>query len=131
MPKCPICGYDPQKQYNYSLEIRKLMKEFSPSLRKQIRSIFVELNKGLSDEWKIATSKDMFELLMAIKNINEISIKRGIDIYVNSGALADRKGLRYLKAIINNLGRVSDIQIKNEIRKKGKAPVKLVKAPCK
>lgn len=114
--KCPACGYEFGKAYNYSREINRLANSHKP-----IKELLRKVIKDIPRQAK-TTRRDMFYFLQGIDKIDNESIKWAIEQYYKGGHMYQGKGLNYLQAIIINHSKNRKTMKENERKRLGSLP---------
>jgi hypothetical protein len=111
--KCPCCGYDSNRRYNYGEEIRNISGNFSKKaqdiLRKTYKLIIAEIPSEKSPQ-------KLFNFMMKIQNAHSRIIVDKCSEYIEKEYCTQFKGYNYLAAMI--LGSNSNIDKRKLVEKK-------------
>lgn len=110
MGKCPLCGHAmPAKDFRSKVKLAIL--QFSPKTAEAINNVAVAIEQ---ERKRKLTSGEKFAFLKQIERIEEIVIRRGIDIFIDKNLHKAGYGLRYLAGVIKNENSRLRMKIKHE-----------------
>ena len=121
--KCPACGFDGGRNYNYSKEIIRILATKPERTIKYIKKLVSEVQQNVPSEYN---SKSYFYFLKGIDKADNRIVERAIEHYLRSGYHLQGKGFAYIKAMINNEKLNSRKKLQNEYKRLGRTP-KIVK----
>ena len=117
--KCPCCGYNFNKEYNYTHNIRELVNNRSKGTRNILRKIMREVSEHIITD---KSRKNQFFFLKGISNVEDVVVEWGIDQYFKGAYYLKGKGYPYLRYIILNHEKNRGKMAQNEKRTLGTSP---------
>jgi len=119
MSKCLACGYDPNRKYNYSAEILRILSKKPERTITYIKRLAKEIQENVPSEYN---ARSYFLFLKGTEQAKNRMIERAIEHYLRAGYHFDGKGFAYIKAMINNEKTNAAKRLQNEYKRLGRAP---------
>tara|TARA_R110000824_G_scaffold71882_1_gene183841 strand:+ start:400 stop:831 length:432 start_codon:yes stop_codon:yes gene_type:complete len=123
MSKCPVCGYDTNRNYNYSKDILKMLTAMNSQTLKYVKRLVKDVQQNIPSEYN---QKSYFFFLKSIEKSNPRLIERAIEQYIKAGYHLQGKGFAYIKAMILNENKNVAKKAANEYKRLGRVP-KIIK----
>lgn len=117
--KCPNCGHDLSKPFDYNVQLFKLLDAIEPETKKKIEFVTNYIMREIPGE---NSSKKYYTFLKDIENIPYNIIIEGLSKYANGGYAKDGKGFAYLGYIIKSWYKQRDKVIDNQRKIYGESP---------
>ena len=92
--KCPACGFNGGKNYNYSKEIIRILATKPERTIKYIKKLVSEVQQNVPSEYN---SKSYFYFLKGIDKADNRIVERAIEHYLRSGYHLQGKGFAYIR----------------------------------
>tara|TARA_R100001594_G_scaffold129006_1_gene167509 strand:- start:1501 stop:1878 length:378 start_codon:yes stop_codon:yes gene_type:complete len=121
MKKCPCCGYNPYKKYNYSMEIISLLSKRKKITKSMLRNVSSSITaEVLSDD----DIEKKFKFLKGISHIEDRIIQNTIANFCLRKMYMEGYGFDYLKSMILKEHQNAPKKRINEYKRYGKPPSK-------
>jgi len=118
MSKCPACGYNLNKPYNISSELRDLLKKRGKKTVKYLNRICGLITANVPSETRTSYMKFLFGL----KDIEDNVVEWEIEHFYHARHHLKGKGVAYLRTIIQNRNKNIGALKKNERAMLGSTP---------
>jgi len=118
MKPCPACGYDGNVT-NYKQAVINLLNKRPQHISSLLKKTINNIIKFIPSE---RDNKKVYLFLQAISKVDDNKIKYGIEQYLHYKYFRQQKGYHYLKAIIINVGKDSDVKANIEKKIYGTIP---------
>ena len=119
MTKCPCCGFEPDKKYNFTNKIRELLLKRNRTARKLLTNISLKIQTKVPSE---NSQHKYFYFLQGINKINDDIVVWSIKRFIVDNHMNNTRGFAYLRSIIFNEDKNRDTRLKNEYARVGKPP---------
>lgn len=119
---CPACGYV-EETTNYRLASSNLLKLRGGSVAKKLRNTVSLIVKYIPSE---RSQKKIYMFFQSISKIDDEKVRYGLIQYLNSRRYMEQKGFAYLRTIIMNVDKDSEMKKKMERKRFGTSPKETV-----
>jgi|13_taG_2_1085334.scaffolds.fasta_scaffold97492_2 hypothetical protein len=119
MTRCPCCGFEPDKKYNFTNKIRELLLKRNRTARKLLTNISLKIQTKVPSE---NSQHKYFYFLQGINKINDDIVVWSIKRFIVDNHMNNTRGFAYLRSIIFNEDKNRDMRLKNEYARVGRPP---------
>ena len=119
MTRCPCCGFEPDKKYNFTNKIRELLLKRNRTARKLLTNISLKIQTKVPSE---NSQHKYFYFLQGINKINDDIVVWSIKRFIVDNHMNNTRGFAYLRSIIFNEDKNRDTRLKNEYARVGRPP---------
>ena len=119
MTKCPCCGYEPDKKYNFTNKIRELLSKRNNRTRRLLTKISLIIQTKVPSE---NSQYKYFYFLQGISKVSDDIVSWSIERFKIDNHINNTRGFAYLRSIIFNEEKNRDTRLKNEYARVGKPP---------